>query len=77
MNTCRVGYKENIQLTSDLFGFMYICSPQQDDLRPSGPLSGQDASGEARSSTEGPCRSQVGFAIHCGTNAPLISDIES
>ncbi|GFN83580.1 hypothetical protein PoB_001008600 [Plakobranchus ocellatus] len=49
--------------------FAYIASPQQDDLRISGPPPGQDVGGEARTPRQkGRRRSQGMFAIHCATD---------
>ncbi|GFN86250.1 hypothetical protein PoB_001275600 [Plakobranchus ocellatus] len=41
-------------------------SPQQGDLRLSGPPSGQGSN----SRQKGPCRSQGGLASHCATDTP-------
>ncbi|GFN75015.1 hypothetical protein PoB_000152100 [Plakobranchus ocellatus] len=45
-------------------------SPQQGDLRLSGPPLSQGAASGDRTASEGPCRSQGGFAIHYSTDAP-------
>ncbi|GFO00597.1 hypothetical protein PoB_002710200 [Plakobranchus ocellatus] len=47
--------------------FLYIASPQQGDLRHSGPPSGQGSNPRQK----GPCRSQGGLASHCATDAPF------
>ncbi|GFO46101.1 hypothetical protein PoB_007260600 [Plakobranchus ocellatus] len=66
--------KRRNHLTDRLLMLVWFCDiaiPQQDDLKLSGPLSGQGADDEIRTCDIRSLQISGGFAIHCATDAPV------